>query len=838
MPIPLRVLIVEDSQDDTALLLQALRAGDFDVSFFRVDTPAGMRAALAEQVWDLVISDYQLPYFNAPAALALLQASGLDLPFIITSGHVGEASAVDALKAGAHDFVQKGSPARLIPAISRALRDADGRRQRQRMETAEREQRTLAEALRDTAAVLNSTLEFDALLDSLLEIVGRVVKHDSANIMLLEDGRPRVVRHKGRSEQATDAGSPTARLSLQNYPTLRYMFETGQPIVVANTRADQRWTTLDATDWIASYVGMPIRVKAQVIGFLNLNSAEPGFFGQVNTERLRAFADQAATALENAQLYENLRRVASRAEAMARVASRLNVQLDLDNVLNTICAEIAWALGSSAVTVTLYDEVAGHLRLAAATGLPPGYLAAHRPIPVSPSDFAADGFPIVVPDTQQWLDRAQAEWYAADNVRALAAAPMWREAQLIGTINVLVVGAPRTFTHDDLLLLQGLAHQAAQATANARLFAETQRRLRNLNALRTIDLAISGSLDLRTTLNVLLEQVTSQLNVDAAAVLLLNRQTMLLQYAAGRGFRHRGIERSSVRVGQGDAGRAALERLIVSRRDLRHGASPLARAELLAGEDFDTYYGVPLLAKGQVCGVLDIFHRAPLNPDPEWLDFLETLSRQAAIAIENATLFDSLQRSHGDLALAYDSTLEGWSRALDLRDKETEGHSQRVAEMTQALAMAHNMRFDNLVHVRRGALLHDIGKMGIPDRILLKPGPLTDEEWVIMRQHPTFAYELLAPIGYLRLALDIPYCHHEKWDGAGYPRGLTGEQIPLAARLFAVVDVWDALSSERPYRPAWSADRVEGYLREQAGTHFDPRVVEAFLKILDAREKD
>jgi putative nucleotidyltransferase with HDIG domain len=215
------------------------------------------------------------------------------------------------------------------------------------------------------------------------------------------------------------------------------------------------------------------------------------------------------------------------------------------------------------------------------------------------------------------------------------------------------------------------------------------------------------------------------------------------------------------------------------------------------------------------------------------LDFLETLGGQAAIAIENAQLFDHLQRSNLDLALAYDATIEGWSHALDLRDKETEGHTQRVTEQTVRLARALGIPDAELVHVRRGALLHDIGKMGVPDGILLKPGPLTEEEWVTMRRHPQLAYDLLAPITYLRPALDIPLCHHERWDGTGYPRGLAGEQIPLAARLFAVVDVWDALRSDRPYRERWTEEKTLEHIRSSVGTHFDPKVVELFLDTMN-----
>jgi putative nucleotidyltransferase with HDIG domain len=241
---------------------------------------------------------------------------------------------------------------------------------------------------------------------------------------------------------------------------------------------------------------------------------------------------------------------------------------------------------------------------------------------------------------------------------------------------------------------------------------------------------------------------------------------------------------------------------------------------------------VPLIAKGRVTGVLEIFHRAPLDAEQEWLDFLEALADQAAIAIDNAALFDGLQRSNLELIRAYDATIEGWSHALDLRDEETEGHSERVMEMTIRLAQSREMSAADLVHVRRGALLHDIGKMGIPDDILLKPGPLTNEEWTIMRKHPQYAYEMLSPIAFLRPALDIPYCHHEKWDGTGYPRGLMGDRIPLAARLFAVVDVWDALRSDRPYRQGWPEAEVMEHIHTQAGRHFDPEVVDAFLRMI------
>ncbi|MBI4764101.1 MAG: PAS domain S-box protein [Deltaproteobacteria bacterium] len=365
---------------------------------------------------------------------------------------------------------------------------------------------------------------------------------------------------------------------------------------------------------------------------------------------------------------------------------------------------------------------------------------------------------------------------------------------------------------------------------------QSQERLKRqydrLAALRSIDTAITASLDLRVTFNVFLDQVVSQLGMDAADVLLLDPLTFKLRFMAGRGFKTSALQYTQLSLGEGYAGQAALNKSLIRIENLKATADSLKRSPLFREEGFVTYLGQPLIAKAQVVGVLEVFHRSPFNPDQEWLDFFEALTGQAAIAIENASLFSDLQKSNLDLLQAYDTTLEGWSRALDLRDEETEGHSQRVTEMTLQLAREYgNMAQNELRSIRWGALLHDIGKMGIPDSILSKPGPLTGKEWEIMQRHPVHAYNLLYPITFLRSALDIPYCHHEKWDGTGYPKGLKGEQIPLPARIFAVIDVWDALRSGRPYRPAWTEDKARAYILEQRGKHFDPKVVDVFMNL-------
>ena len=409
----------------------------------------------------------------------------------------------------------------------------------------------------------------------------------------------------------------------------------------------------------------------------------------------------------------------------------------------------------------------------------------------------------------------------------LASVPLVAQERAIGA---LWIARKIDLADQDLRLLAAIADIAANAIHRIMLHEQTELQLHHLIALHQIDLAISSNFDSNVTLNVILNNVKNELEMDAAGILLLNPITHTLDYAAGIGFKTRNIEHSHVKIGEGCAGTAALEYRTVSCPDLKLAPGIFSRSSLLADETFTAHYATPLVVKGQIKGVLELFHRNTVDPDPEWINYFETLATQAAIAIESASLLENLQRSNTELKLAYDATIEGWSRALDLRDRETEGHTQRVTKMALELAEKMGMEDTEKQNLWRGSLLHDIGKMGVPDSILLKNSPLTQSEWEIMRMHPTYAHQMLSPISYLKNALEISYCHHEKWDGSGYPRGLKGEEIPLSARLFSVVDVFDALTSDRPYRAAWPQEEVYRYIQEQAGQHFDPRIVKIFLE--------
>ena len=353
----------------------------------------------------------------------------------------------------------------------------------------------------------------------------------------------------------------------------------------------------------------------------------------------------------------------------------------------------------------------------------------------------------------------------------------------------------------------------------------------NLLALAHIGQVVNSSLKLDDVLRIVMDTIVRLTGAERGFLMLRDAQSEFSIRIA------RNWEQETVEAGEFAISRTVVNRVVAE-------GQPILTTNAQEDPRFDSQASiiaynlrsilcVPLKVKGELIGVIyaDNRMRTGLFSEAQ-RDLLAAFSDQAAVAIDNARLFETQQRLTEELAVAYDSTLVGWARALELRDKETEGHTQRVTEMTEQMGRAVGMGNEELLHVRRGALLHDMGKMGIPDAILHKPGPLNDEEWAIMRQHPFHAYTMLSPIDFLKPALDIPYCHHEKLDGSGYPQGLREGQIPLGARLFAIVDVWDALISDRVYRKAWPKDKALSFVREQSGRHFDPTAVETLAKVV------
>ncbi|HKI58682.1 MAG TPA: HD domain-containing phosphohydrolase [Trueperaceae bacterium] len=403
--------------------------------------------------------------------------------------------------------------------------------------------------------------------------------------------------------------------------------------------------------------------------------------------------------------------------------------------------------------------------------------------------------------------------------------------------------------HDALVRATEASARAAAAEAHLRATEESRARLEHevderrrtqarleqsllqLRSLRAVDLAITTRHDRTASMAVLLAEARATLDIAAGVAWRLDTERETLSLLAQDGFQRAPAPGAHFPLAGAAATAARESRPVpVDGSSLREALAQ--RAEGLKPLDFASYVALPMASNGVVRGVLELFGEAGDAGPGKWPGFAEALATQGAIALDNAELYHDLQRRNEELTSAYDHTIAGWAKALDLKDEETAGHSQRVTELSVRLSRRQGLDEAAIVHVRRGALLHDIGKMGVPDSVLLKPGKLTEAEFEVIKRHPTAAYEMLKEIPFLLPALDIPYAHHEKWDGSGYPRGLAGEDIPLPARIFAVVDVFDALTSERPYRAAWETAAALDYVREQAGRHFDPDVASAFLEML------
>jgi putative nucleotidyltransferase with HDIG domain len=627
------------------------------------------------------------------------------------------------------------------------------------------------------------------------------------------------------------------RYPIKENPAAHECFINGKTVVLNDQEEIGRVLQGQGVGEIGSWLGVPLESKNGRIGMLTIDHEQAGKYTDRDASLVEAFSSQAGVALENNRLFSEIHRRTNEIEAVYDSALSLTRELELEVLIENLYEQIEPLFTHDAFILAVHDQTMDMIRVGYATEdgvrqpeaetllISPeeknsllGWIVRNK-VPLLIGNVEVDSLPF----------RPQ---QSGEVVRSFLGVPMLIGDRVNGVI-VVQSYQPHSYTQGDQRLLELLANQAAIALENSRLFKEAHSRLSKLSSIHEIDQAISGSMDLNITMDVLLSHLTRTLEVDAACVLAYKKSTRTLEYVNAKGFTTSSLKYTSLKIGEGMAGKAALERTLVQIQDLTIQDTSLSESPRLSEEGFVSYMAEPLIAKGELVGVLEVFHRERLTPNPEWFNFLDSLSRSAAIAIERLNLFNDLTHSNFELQQAYDATIEGWARAIEMRDDSTLEHSRRVVALTMNLARKLGITGKNLLNIRRGALLHDIGKMAIPDGILLKTGKLTDEEWAMMKKHPQYAFDMLSTIEYLKPALDIPYCHHERWDGTGYPRGLAGEEIPLAARIFAVVDVWDALQSDRPYRDAWPLDKVVDYLKDQSGTHFDPYIVENFLDLID-----
>jgi len=447
----------------------------------------------------------------------------------------------------------------------------------------------------------------------------------------------------------------------------------------------------------------------------------------------------------------------------------------------------------------------------------------------APGRSIKSGKPVLIEDTltdlmyEAWREKAK-----LFGIRTVAAFPLVNPKCVYGT---LVVRSDKSgfFSEKKIQALQLLANAAASALENAQLFEDLQKNFERISTLQEVDRIILSSMDLNEILEKILQKIVQSLNVDAGFLALYNKTSEKFENVVKQRFKTNTIEEMLNHFKENFCDTATSE------RPLKVSSLPYdsLRKELMREEKFQCYHGLTVsLGNPSLYCLFEVYRKDFFEPDPEWFKFFGAIVNQIKIAIERILLLKDLQEANTKLLKAYDETIEALARAIDLRDAETYGHSERVANLTVEIAKAMGIEKEQLIHIRRGALLHDIGKLAVPDRILLKPGKLDEEEWKIMKMHPLYAQEMLSKIEYLKPALDIPLYHHERWDGSGYPFGLKGEEIPLSARIFAVVDVYDALTSDRPYRKAWTKQEAIDYIKNQSGRQFDPKVVEVFLKIL------
>lgn len=575
-------------------------------------------------------------------------------------------------------------------------------------------------------------------------------------------------------------------------------------------------------------MALPLIHEKREIGALVVDhAASPAFFDEEETALLEELASDLAHALAALRAEEQQR-------LLAEVSGRLLFARDEDILWTEVIAAVQQILRAERVAIYRYDRETDSLSCQRSYGLSPDYVnEINRRFHESPgSAILREPRPVVIQNVE--TDPATAplrEWMLREGFHSYAVFPFYTSKGMSGAFTAYR-NAPGVFTAADLSAGETLVRMIGLALENMELNAETRRKASELGALYAAaqDMA-SSLLDSDSLLLALARHVTETLGATSAYITSVDLQAKMLRVVSEYWSAH-----ASPSERQLDLGRVyplqdypVFHRVLLSgKADFLHADAPrLSDAERLQFEQYGvhTILFIPVMAHGEILGGLEIWEsRRKREYTQAEIILAQAMAGHAASVLESAQLFEKLSQ-------AYDSTLEGWARILELRDKDTEGHTRRVTELTLRLARAMGLSEESLVHIRRGAILHDIGKMAVPDSILHKAGALTAEEEAFMRQHPQFAFDMLQPIEFLRPALEIPYCHHEKWDGSGYPRGLKGEEIPLAARIFAIADVYDALTSDRPYRTAWTEEQTLSYLRAQSGKYFDPQVVEVFFSL-------
>jgi len=793
MAVPLRVLLLEDHYADAELIVHELKRAGYQLDWKRIETEKEYRESLVEEL-DLIIADYHLPQFDAMLALEILKESGLDIPFVVVTGSISEEAAVETMRQGASDYLLKDRLARLGQAISNTLEkksERDGRKKAQaELLLSEERFRRMAENAKDIIFRLRwlPDAKFEYVSPSVKAITGYAAEEFYENPLLIRDIIIPGDRHATQKQKLLQR--------LISDPIWRLRRKDGRVIWVEQQSTEIK----DASGSIIALDGIARDVTDRMLH-------------QRDLETIVAVSAALRNAADRSSLIETI---------LFQIQSLLEVEsgaLVFKDPINEDDYFVEMVFGA------IEPLLGRHIKKG--EGLF-GYVIKTGNIYNSQNIH-----------TDAVLDIKE----LPENSSAVACTPLISQQEITGA---LLIARQARFEENEIRLLSAIADIAANAIQRTTLHEKTVRYAHQMETVSKVGGVLAMTLDQEEIFKHLVDQLMQLLpDISTIFISLFDEQKKRFNciYASVDNEVLNAKELPPAPLeppGVGTQSEVVHTHKPLIINNLRARLAQVKMLVQVGNEGPSTQSGLyaPMLARDRVIGVIQVQSYTVNRFSIEDAEALCLIANTAAVAIENSRLLADLRQSNLDLVQAYDSTLKGWSRALDLKDKETEGHTERVADLSVKLARVLDINGDELDNIRRGALLHDIGKMGIPDNILLKPGPLDENEWEIMRRHPGYAYELIHPIAHLNKVLDIPYCHHEKWDGTGYPRGLKNDQIPLSARIFAVIDVWDALRSDRPYRPAKSKEEALEYITSQSGKHFDPAVVTAFIHLLETELKE
>jgi response regulator RpfG family c-di-GMP phosphodiesterase/uncharacterized protein YigA (DUF484 family) len=682
------------------------------------------------------------------------------------------------------------------------------------------------EVLQEISSQALQTTNEDTLIEYVTELLYSKLYSDELGILLYDQNQQKLTFHpsyQGISEEDKRNTYVIGEGVIGNVALVK------QPIIIHDTQESAIYIP-GKGEKMYSELCVPLLIENQIIGVINAESRLPHYFEDKDEGFLLTVANQLGMAIERIRLFNKEMQLRMETEVQHEISLALTQSTSLENMLENFLENLSRILESDSSSIFLWER--DQLKIVASRGFDKTELSPQLDHSTNDQLFQAicsSKKPLILENAEE--DQRFQKFEGMDPIHGWMGVPLIDQGEVFG---IVTLDSRTTGKYDDAMArqAQNIVNQVSQTIIKAKLFESTNIRLHRLQALHTIHQIFSASVDLNLSLNQFLQIVVKQLQVDAAAILFYNPIQLSLQYANSLGFKTEALRHTNLKIGEGYAGQAILERKIVRVDDLQTVDVNFSRSEVFVNEGFQVYIGVPLINRDQVIGALELFHRSPLSPDAEWEEFLMSLSTQAAIATENLHLLSNAQKTNMALNLAFDSTLSGMARALDKRKQLPEGHSERLADMTTKLADKYNVPPERIIHIRRGVYLYDIGLIGIPDRVLEKTNQLTSDEKQILKQNPLLAQQTLGNVPFLQPAIDIPYCYHENWDGSGYPRGLKEREIPLAARLFSVVNTFLTMGIDRPYRNAWQKEQIITYLIDQAGRKFDPDVVEAFLELL------